>query len=88
VGGGGVTQTLVQRAAAALQLNEPISSGGFREARSHCTHAHAWECQAHARVAKYVAKGRPHRGVCLICGKRIQTPSGTKTKRCAEAALN
>jgi hypothetical protein len=34
---------------AALQLQEPLSSGGFRETWSHCTHAHAWKCQAHAR---------------------------------------
>jgi hypothetical protein len=45
------------------------------------------KCQAHARVAKPVAKGRSHRGVCLICGKTIQMSSGTKTRRCAEAAL-
>jgi hypothetical protein len=69
-------------------LQESFSSGGFRETWSHCTHAHAWECQAHARVAKSVAKGRSHRGVCLIWGKRIQTSSGTKTKRCAEATPN
>jgi hypothetical protein len=50
--------------------------------------AHAWECQPHARVEKSVAKGRSHKGVCLICGKRIQMPSGTKTKKCAEATLN
>jgi hypothetical protein len=67
---------------------ERVASGGFRETWSHCTHAHAWKCQAHARVAKSVAKGRSHRGACLICGKRIQTSSGTRTKRCAEAALN
>jgi hypothetical protein len=73
---------------AALQLQVPFSSGGFRETWSHCTHAHAWKCQAHARVAKYVAKGRSHRGACLIWGKRIQTPSGTRTKRCAEATPN
>jgi hypothetical protein len=30
---------------AALQLQEPISSGGFREAWSHCTHAHAWSME-------------------------------------------
>jgi hypothetical protein len=39
---------------AALQLQGPFSSGGFRETWSHCTHAHAWKCQAHARVAKSV----------------------------------
>jgi hypothetical protein len=27
-------------------------------------------------------------GVCLIWGKRIQTPSGTRTKRCADATPN
>jgi hypothetical protein len=32
---------------AALQPQEPLPGGGFREMRSHCTHAHAWECQAH-----------------------------------------
>jgi hypothetical protein len=41
---------------AALQLHEPLSGGGFRETWGHCTHAHAWKCQAHARVAKSVAK--------------------------------
>jgi hypothetical protein len=34
--------------------------------------AHAWKCQAHARVETYVAKGRSHRGVCLICGKEFK----------------
>ena len=38
--------------------------------------AHAWKCQPHARVAKFVAKGRSHKGVCLIRGKRIQISSG------------
>jgi hypothetical protein len=59
-----------QRAARCIAATGALLERGFRETWSHCTHAHAWKCQAHARVAKSVAKGRSHRGVCLICGKK------------------
>jgi hypothetical protein len=64
----------------ALHCNRSPSRAGAPARRGVTTHAHAWKCQAHARVAKCVSKGRSHRGVCLICGKRIQMSSGTRTK--------
>jgi hypothetical protein len=44
--------------------------------------------RASCESCKFVAKSRSHKGVCLIRGKRIQMSSGTRTKKCAEAALN
>jgi hypothetical protein len=49
-----------------LGSRSPAQAGASAGLGATAPNAHAWKCQAHARVAKCVAKGRPHRGACLI----------------------